>query len=241
MTDSSNKQSRQQLLRDKLKAFFIHFFVSLFIVSVVAVLVFYVWYPAPFHSLFEVSSVFGLLVMVDVILGPLCTFIVYKKYKKTLKMDLTVIFVIQIMALIFGVKSIAEARPAWLVYQSEILYAVSPSIMVNDDDEHQKPPLLEQNWGAPKVVMLEDKNANLFSVSQLENYTDIKPEVFIEHKQSFDYVKKHSQAYYDFVKKNYPEAIGYIPIVSEATMEIPIALIDKEGNIMKILSEDDVE
>ena len=57
-----------------------------------------------------------MLLAIDVILGPLLGLLVYKEGKKSLKFDLSVIILIQIAALCYGVFSIEQGRPAWLVY-----------------------------------------------------------------------------------------------------------------------------
>jgi len=57
-----------------------------------------------------------ILIGVDLVLGPLLTCIVYKPKKKTLVFDLSVIVLIQLAALVYGVSAIYEERPYFMVY-----------------------------------------------------------------------------------------------------------------------------
>jgi len=101
-------------MNPRLKAFAIHLAISALIALAVIGLVFFIWYPAPLHTATGVTQIFLLLLTVDVVLGPLLTLIVYKTGKKTLIMDLTVIALLQLSALAYGVWTVAEDRSAWL-------------------------------------------------------------------------------------------------------------------------------
>ncbi len=100
----------------RLKAFAIHLVISTLIALAVIGLVFFIWYPAPLHTAVGVTQIFLILLAVDVVLGPLLTLLVYKAGKKTLVMDLTVIALLQLGALSYGLWTVAEGRPAWFVF-----------------------------------------------------------------------------------------------------------------------------
>ncbi len=57
-----------------------------------------------------------MILAIDVIIAAYLGLSVYKEGKKTLKFDLSVIILIQIAALCYGVFSIEQGRPAWLVF-----------------------------------------------------------------------------------------------------------------------------
>jgi hypothetical protein len=57
---------------------------------------------------------------IDLIVGPLLTLLVYKHGKKTLRMDLTVIAVIQAIFLSMGLYTIFQSRPVFLVASSKM-------------------------------------------------------------------------------------------------------------------------
>ena len=100
----------------RFKAFAIHLLLSILVALASLFWVFTIWYPAPLHQALAVTHIFLLLIVVDMILGPMLTLVVYKPGKSTLAFDLTVIAVLQLSALGYGLWTVAEGRPAWLVF-----------------------------------------------------------------------------------------------------------------------------
>ena len=100
----------------KLKAFGWHLLASLLIAAVSLGVVFFVWYPQPLYQATGVIKIFLIMLGIDIILGPLLTFIVYKPKKRTLKFDLAVIVLIQLAAFAYGFYHVYDGRPAWIAY-----------------------------------------------------------------------------------------------------------------------------
>lgn len=98
------------------RASFIHFLISALLVSNVVAVVFWVWYPQPAFDMAGAFSIVRLLVGVDMVLGPLLTLIVYKHGKPGLKIDLSVIAMVQIAALVYGTHILYTERPSYLVF-----------------------------------------------------------------------------------------------------------------------------
>ena len=82
----------------RIKAFLIHGLVSISVALLVIGLVFFIWYPSPLAKAVGVTHIFLMLLAIDVIIGPVLGFIVYKEGKKTLKMDLSIIITLQLCA-----------------------------------------------------------------------------------------------------------------------------------------------
>ncbi len=110
---------------NKIKAAGLHFTLSLLVIGGFIVFLNYFWY----QNLVRVTGVvepLKLLVLIDVVLGPLLTFIVYKKGKRTLKFDLAVIVLMQLSAFVYGAYTIYQGKPSWLVFNAnafEVVYA----------------------------------------------------------------------------------------------------------------------
>lgn len=100
----------------KLKAFGWHLVASLVIAAVSLGVVFFVWYPQPLYQATGVIKIFLIILGIDIILGPLLTFIVAKPHKKSLKFDLAVIVLIQLAAFIYGFYHVYDGRPVWIAY-----------------------------------------------------------------------------------------------------------------------------
>lgn len=137
----------------RIKAFTLHLIASALIALAVIAVVFYIWYPSPLHTSVGVTQIFIILLAVDVVLGPLLTLLVYKVGKKNLVMDLTVIILLQISALCYGLWTVAEGRPAWLVFAVDRFDLVR-TLDIDDrklnqaDLAYRQPSLLGPQWVA---------------------------------------------------------------------------------------------
>lgn len=100
----------------RVKAFLVHLSISTLVVGLAFGLVFGVWYPPPFSFVQDVYGVAVTLVVVDLVVGPLLTLIVYKPGKKSLKFDLAVVGLMQFVALCYGLLVCFESRPVYSVY-----------------------------------------------------------------------------------------------------------------------------
>jgi hypothetical protein len=96
-------------------AFAIHLGISLLIIGGLAFGLFYLWYPPHLLGFAKADTLFGLAAGIDIIVGPLLTLLVYKAGKKSLKMDLTVIALLQLGFLSFGLWTIWTTRPVFIV------------------------------------------------------------------------------------------------------------------------------
>ena len=151
-------------MNPRIKAFTLHLLISALIALTVIAVVFYLWYPTPLHTAVGVTQIFLILLAVDVVLGPLLTLLVYKVGKKTLIMDLTVIAVLQLSALGYGLWTVAEGRPAWLVFavdRFELVRVLDIDQRKLDqaDSAYRQPSLLGPQWvAAVNPSDTEEKN-----------------------------------------------------------------------------------
>ncbi|MDO4777037.1 MAG: TfpX/TfpZ family type IV pilin accessory protein [Cardiobacteriaceae bacterium] len=101
----------------------IHLGVSLLVAILVACLVFFVWYPHPFRELMGSFNLFWLVMAVDVICGPALTFVLANPRKKRpeVLLDFSLVILIQISALLYGMYTVYTARPVALAYQVDRL------------------------------------------------------------------------------------------------------------------------
>lgn len=97
------------------KASSIHLALSALVLSVVAVVLVWRWYPPGLFHMARAGTLLNLIGGVDLVLGPLLTLIVFKQGKKSLKFDLAVIALLQLAALLFGLHTAWQSRPVFLV------------------------------------------------------------------------------------------------------------------------------
>ncbi len=68
--------SKVDVFKHKSKAFFIHLSFSIVLVLAAYLIVQMLWYPSPLFKATDASKIFVIILVVDLILGPLLTFIV---------------------------------------------------------------------------------------------------------------------------------------------------------------------
>lgn len=104
-----------------------HLAISAAVVALAALLVFGVWYPSPWRQLLGVAGIFGLVVAVDLVCGPLLTLVLASpaKSRRERWVDLSLVGAIQLVALAYGLWSVFGARPVVLVFEVDRLTIVS--------------------------------------------------------------------------------------------------------------------
>lgn len=150
--------------KDRLLASAAHFVLSLGVAALAALLVFGLWYPYPYRELSGGRELFFLIVAVDVVMGPLLTFTVFnrKKPSKELRRDLSVIVLLQLAALGYGMWTVFLARPVHLVFEYDRFRAVH-AVEVEDALRLNKTAgsLVNQPLTGPTTLSLRNfKDAN---------------------------------------------------------------------------------
>lgn len=115
------------------KAFGIHLGISAAIGAAAAALVALVWYPPPLLHATGSDRFLMILIGVDVVVGPLLTLLVFKAGKKSLRFDLSVIALLQLAALAYGLWTAVSSRPVFLVEAVDRITLVRANLVLDDD------------------------------------------------------------------------------------------------------------
>ena len=93
--------------------------ISVVVVFLAALLVFGLWYPYPYRELSGGRELFVLVIACDAVLGPLMTLIVFNpaKSRREKFLDFGVIGLLQLGALLYGLSTVAQARPVHTVFE----------------------------------------------------------------------------------------------------------------------------
>ncbi len=113
------------MFKNKLKASLIHFGLSILLVGLSMGSIIFFFFPSLFISVSDFKEVASIIIAVDLILGPLLTFVVFQPKKKSLKFDLAVIAVIQLSALIYGAYALYQIHPVYITFNIDRFTLIS--------------------------------------------------------------------------------------------------------------------
>jgi len=229
------------LVSKRIRYFLGHLTCSILLGLLLLALVFLVWYPAPLAHAEGVTAIFLMLLAIDVTLGPLLSLLVYKEGKKTLKMDLSIIILIQVMALNYGVYAVTQSRPAWIV-QSGWLFEVVPANVVNVKDQVKAESQYQFNsFLGPQWVAVNDaKNSNnSLAAPQLmpSTYADLSlaKTRMNQHALALDNLTQFNPKQdVEKILQEYPGAMSWIPL--RTTGLGLVVLLDKEYKVIDVVN-----
>ena len=235
----------------RLKFFFSHLSISFLIALLVIGLVFFVWYPAPLAKAVGVTNIFLMMLAIDVIVGPILGWLVYQEGKKTLKFDLSVIILIQIAALCYGVFSIEQGRPAWLVYNVDRFELVRKNELVDTNIQQAQPRFQKPSWFKPQYVATkfakdtQQRNDEMFAEVLGAISIAQRPERYVELTQVTTQIQQRALPLKELEQYNpktdvektlakYPKADAWLPLKANAVDMV--VLVNKESaSIIKIV------
>lgn len=166
-----------------------HLVVSIAVALASSAVVFGLWYAAPYRQLLNVSGIFTLLLTVDVICGPLLTFIVGNPLKSQRErlLDFSLIGLVQIAALVYGLHSMWLGRPVILAFEVDRLVIVT-ALEVQKDGLPQAPTSLQRLswWGVQQVSTRKSKSSEEFLQSIELGLQGISPAMLPQWWLSWD-------------------------------------------------------
>ncbi|ENU38173.1 TfpX/TfpZ family type IV pilin accessory protein [Acinetobacter johnsonii] len=234
----------------RIKYFLSHLFLSLIVALVIVGLTFFIWYPSPLDVAADVTHVFLMLLVIDIILGPILGLLIYKEGKKSLKFDLTVIILLQLSALCYGIYSIEQGRPAWLVFYADRFELVRKNEIIQDNIANALPQYQQSSWFKPQYVTVEfsedvnQRNYDMFT----EVFGGIslaqRPERYVELNKAKKQMQQRAQklellqqynnkADVEKILAKYPQATAFLPMKANA-VDMTV-LIDQKANVVKIV------
>lgn len=167
-------QIDRSLVFRKLKATALHVGLSLVIFLPYLYLLIYVWFPGPLFFTDGGWQGLRLMLLCDVVLGPILTFLVFnpKKSRRALGFDFSLIALAQLGALAYGTHAVLSQRPVAVSLSSGLFQAVLPETLAKQE-------IAPADWarlGAGKpywVFRREAKNADeragVVTFAMLEN------------------------------------------------------------------------
>jgi hypothetical protein len=113
-------------MRFRLKAFGLHLLASAGALTLIFGSLYLGWYRWPGWYLADVSLVVLVMAGVDLVVGPMLTFVIANQLKprRELARDITIIVAVQLVALIYGTASIWSGRPLYYAFSENVLQLV---------------------------------------------------------------------------------------------------------------------
>lgn len=115
------------MFRHKLKASGVHLLLSFLVLSLFFSLLLYIWFPEPYFTATGGWQGLQIVAYIDLVLGPLLTFIVFNPQKNSLelKRDLGFIILLQLSVLFGGMHTVYTQRPLAIVFWNNSFKTVS--------------------------------------------------------------------------------------------------------------------
>ena len=146
-------------MKTRLVAAGLHFLASVFVISLLLSVVYFIWYPKPFYIIHSVFDAVKIALIVDLILGPFLTLVIFNvlKPRAELVRDMTIIILFQLAALSWGLHITHKMRPVFFVFQSDTFYSIiKKEIDVESLSENVSLPAI---WQQPKSIYIEPLNS----------------------------------------------------------------------------------
>lgn len=235
----------------RLKFFLSHLSLSFLIALLVVGLIFFIWYPFPLAKAVGVTYIFLMMLSIDVIVGPMLGLLVYKEGKKTLTFDLSIIIAIQISALCYGIYSIEQGRPAWLVFHADRFELIRKNDLLLENIDQAQSLFQQVSWGKPQFAAV--KSAINAQQRQKDMFTEVlggvslaqQPERYVELTQVKNQIQQRAKnlaelkQYNDAQKvmnvlKKYPKANAFVPLKTNA-VDMTVLVNKDTAEIIKIV------
>lgn len=236
-------------MKKRLKAAFIHLCLSSIVIGLFLSVVFFIWYPQPYAQLMSVWDASAIMVLVDVVLGPTLTLVVYdfKKPFKELRRDLSIIAVIQLSALVWGIHVTHSMRPMFTVFAIDQLYIFNRKSLASFDDEKNNfPSIFEQPKLAYSPLVSDGKKyKNVFSAileGDMDENLFLNPLNYLDFSAHVNEIRAQAKNHEtiikldasieglldSFLKENTGQADDYLYYVINVASQKHIAVFDKQ-------------
>lgn len=231
-----------------------HLAASASIAVVCAALVFGLWYPYPYSELASGRELFALLVSVDLVAGPLLTFVVYnpEKPRRELWRDVGTVIVLQLVALGYGLHIVAQARPVFLAFEGDRFRVVAVPDIDSASLARAPSGMARLSWMGPQTIgvkLLEGSDPGYQQSIMLAMqgvHPAFRPERWMDYDVQRQHVIRQSKPLAELKRKRPEQSalideavrekglvetdLGYLPLVSAHPTTWIVAVALKDGS-----------
>lgn len=202
----------------KTRAFLLHLSISAAVVGIALAVVFFVWYPSPYFQVAGTWNVVRILILVDLVIGPLMTLILFRSGKPGLVFDLSVIAAIQIAALVYGLTVIYSERPYFVVFAIDRFEVLARKDV--DEAAITDEWLKQKSWAEPIYVVaslpasLDEQQRLIDDVLQGKPDIERRPEYWSPYAEKSDIVLEKATPLAEFGRER-PDAAEFATHIIE--------------------------
>ena len=194
----------------------VHFLASMLVALLAATVVFGLWYPYPYRELAGGRELFLIVVAVDVVCGPLLTLVLFnpRKSRRELFLDLSLVALVQLAALGYGLYTVAQARPVYLVFEVDRFQVVSAADVQPGALKPEAGGLHVLPWTGPLIIGVRDprnpdEKLQSLDLSMQGLEPSARPDWWQVYELSKPQVLKRAQPI-DALRKKQPGAVSLI-------------------------------
>ena len=140
-----------------------HLAVNIVVAGLMALLVFFIWYPQPYRQMLGGFTLFALVTGVDVVCGPVLTAVLAnpKKSKREMLTEIALVAIIQLSALVYGMYTVAIARPVAVVFEVDRFTVVSAVDIHQDSLAKASKPFNSLPWLGPERISIRPAQSTM--------------------------------------------------------------------------------
>ena len=195
-----------------------------------------------------VTNILVLMLAVDVVIGPLLTFVIFDRRKKSLRIDLLLIIALQLLAFFYGMYAVAQGRPAWIVFNVDRFDIVRAYEIDNREVDFVHEDFKFAPWFGPKWVaailpddakerakLLQESLSGGADLAQRPKYyvslDVVKPKIMERVKKPYDLLLFNNKN----IITNFSDisVFGWLPLMANHTPMVVI--VDKLTGELKIV------
>lgn len=233
----------------RLRASALHLLCSAAVLSLFLTVIMLFWYPSPYFQADGGWTVLRILILVDLVLGPLLTLIVYQPGKPSLRFDMSCIVLMQVGALLYGGLTIYQGRPEFVVFAVDRFTTVAPAEIEGELDKLRYPDLAEEAIRGPRLVVArlpddtEKRHSILFSAAAGGRDVEHMPEYYEPYPPDLQELRARSLALADYALAD-PGVKAALDAFIEDRGGVPddylfLPLVGKNRDMVMVLSSGD--
>lgn len=202
----------------------------------------YVWYPSYYYTVLNTTHIFMILASTVLVIGPLLSLIVYKADRHLFFKDLSVILLLQMSALLLGVKTLYSERPLFLVFSVDRFVIIT----ANSIDQSKISPFVSSETleaNEPLVVAAYlPRGVNVSVMIDIMNGApdiEFRPELYEPIQYQIEGVKQRGVKM-GVVLSKYPQLSDNLkPVIMKKLNAMAYPLVNLKGQDMLILMDVD--